>query len=66
VVLGGVCSVRARGASRAHRRRKSVFEGLPYTLYLPLKTSFTLCDSDCDLAFATAALKKKSRAAGDA
>ena len=53
VVLGGVCSVQSsRGEWRRIGGRKSVFEGLPYTLYLPLKTSFTvMADSDCDLAF---------------
>jgi 5-deoxy-glucuronate isomerase len=53
VVLGGVCSVQSsRGEWRRIGGRKSVFEGLPYTLYLSLKTSFTvMADSDCDLAF---------------
>jgi len=53
VVLGGVCSVQSsRDEWRRIGGRKSVFEGLPYTLYLPLKTSFTVtADSDCDLAF---------------
>jgi 5-deoxy-glucuronate isomerase len=53
VVLGGVCSVKsARGDWPRIGGRKSVFDGLPHTLYLPLKTSFTVtAESDCDLAF---------------
>jgi len=60
VVLGGVCSVQSsRGEWRRIGGRKSVFEGLPYTLYLSLKTSFTVWPiADCDWPFATAALKK--------
>ena len=53
VVLGGRCSVESSAGSwpnfgdRAH-----VFNGLPYTLYLPIETAFTVrAESDCDLAF---------------
>ena len=32
--------------------RSSVFDGLPYTLYLPVATAFSVtADTDCDLAF---------------
>ena len=68
VVLGGVCSVQSsRDEWRRIGGRKSVFDGLPYTLYLPLKTSFTVtADSDCDLAFCYCrAEDATSRAAGD-
>jgi 5-deoxy-glucuronate isomerase len=53
VVLGGVCSVKCERAEWPHiGGRKTVFDGLPYTLYLPPKTGFTItADSDCDLAF---------------
>ena len=53
VMLGGVCSViSSRGEWRRVGGRKSVFDGLPHTLYLPLKTSFTVtAETDCDLAF---------------
>jgi len=53
VVLGGVCSVKSsRGEWPRIGGRKSVFDGLPYTLYLPLKTSFAVtAETDCDLAF---------------
>lgn len=53
VVLGGVCSVESqRGEWRRIGGRKTVFDGLPFTLYLPLKTGFTVtADTDCDLAF---------------
>jgi 5-deoxy-glucuronate isomerase len=53
VVLGGRCSVESSAGSwlnfggRAH-----VFSGLPYALYLPIETSFTVrAETDCDLAF---------------
>ena len=53
VVLGGRCSVESPAGSwpnfggRAH-----VFNGLPYALYLPIETSFTVrAETDCDLAF---------------
>jgi len=41
VVLGGVCSVRSsRGDWPVVGRRADVFSGMPYSLYLPPKTSF--------------------------
>src|ERR1019366_8821271 len=53
VVLGGVCS--AATPLKAWPRiggRSSVFDGLPYTLYLPVATAFSIAaDTDCDLAF---------------
>jgi 5-deoxy-D-glucuronate isomerase len=53
VVLGGVCSVNTeRGEWPRIGRRASVFDGLPYTLYLPIATGFAIfADTDCDLAF---------------
>jgi len=53
VVLGGVCSVTSsRGEWQHIGGRKTVFDGLPYTLYLPVNTTFTVTgESDCDLAF---------------
>ena len=53
VVLGGCCSVRSsRGDWQRIGRRSGVFDGLPYTLYLPPSTSFSVvAESDCDLAF---------------
>lgn len=65
VVLGGRCSVESSAGSwpnlggRAH-----VFNGLPYALYLPIETSFTVrAESDCDLAlcFCRAELKFPAR-----
>lgn len=53
VVLGGVLSV-SSSAGRWHGigKRRTVFDGMPYTLYLPPGTSFTVtADSDCELAF---------------
>lgn len=43
VVLGGVCSVESdRGVWAEVGRRVSVFDGMPYTLYLPRQTRFTV------------------------
>jgi 5-deoxy-glucuronate isomerase len=52
VVLGGCCSVESsRGAWRKFGARANVFDGLPYTLYLPIGTSYTLtADTDCEVA----------------
>ena len=53
VVLGGVCSVRTKdGAWPRIGGRNCVFDGLPYTLYVPVGTGFAItADTDCDLAF---------------
>lgn len=53
VVLGGVCSVNSsRGEWKNFGKRKTVFDGMPYTLYLPIRTEFTVStESGCDLAF---------------
>ncbi len=53
VVLGGVCSVKSsRGEWQGMGQRATVFDGLPYTLYLPIGTRFTVsADRACDLAF---------------
>src|SRR6266446_4477807 len=41
VILGGVCSVHSsRGDWPVVGRRADVFSGMPYSLYLPPKTSF--------------------------
>lgn len=43
VLLGGVCSLRSsHGEWDAIGRRPDVFSGMPYTLYLPRGSSFTL------------------------
>src|SRR5579859_4234794 len=53
VVLGGVCSVKSsRGEWLRFGKRATVFDGMPYTLYLPINTTFTVtADTACDLAF---------------
>jgi 5-deoxy-glucuronate isomerase len=53
VVLGGVCSVESsRGAWKSFGGRATVFEGMPFTLYLSIHTSFTVtAETSCDLAF---------------
>jgi 5-deoxy-glucuronate isomerase len=53
VVLGGICSVTSSAGSwQRIGGRATVFDGLPYTLYLPPGTSFAIAaDTDCELAF---------------
>ena len=53
VLLGGQCSVESsRGSWSNFGRRPNVFAGMPYALYLPIHTHFTLTTaSECDLAF---------------
>jgi 5-deoxy-glucuronate isomerase len=53
VVLAGLCSVKTPSEDWSRiGGRASVFDGLPYTLYLPIDTSFSVtADTDCDLAF---------------
>ena len=52
VVLGGRCSVSSsRGEWRDFGGRAHVFDGKPYTLYLPLQTRFEVtAHAGCDLA----------------
>lgn len=54
VVLGGVCRVRSsRGDWDRIGRRPDVFSGMPYTLYLPRGTDFTLeaVSGEVDIAY---------------
>jgi len=53
VVFGGICSVKSsRGEWHNVGGRATVFDGLPYTVYLPVRTTFTVsAETDCDLAF---------------
>jgi len=52
VVLGGRCSVESTvGSWFDFGRRANVFDGLPYALYLPIKTVFTVvAQTDCEVA----------------
>ena len=52
VLLGGSCSVASsRGEWKRIGRRPNVFSGMPYALYLPIDTRFTVtAHDDCDLA----------------
>lgn len=52
VVLGGTCGVQSsRGGWDRIGGRANVFHGLPWTLYLPLDTPFTLTAlTDCEVA----------------
>jgi 5-deoxy-glucuronate isomerase len=53
VLLGGRCSVESSaGTWRDLGLRANVFAGRPFTLYLPVGTSFQVkAETDCDLAF---------------
>ena len=53
VLLGGQCAVESsRGAWTEIGRRPNVFAGMPYALYLPISTRYTLtAKTDCDIAF---------------
>jgi 5-deoxy-glucuronate isomerase len=53
VVLGGVCSVKSSKDEWLRiGGRATVFDGFPYTLYLPIDSSFSVTGvTDCDLAF---------------
>ena len=53
MVLGGTCSVASsRGEWKNVGRRANVFAGMPYAVYLPVDTSYTVtAETDCDLAF---------------
>jgi 5-deoxy-glucuronate isomerase len=53
VLLGGKCSVESsRGAWTNIGRRPHVFAGMPYALYLPISTRFSITtETECDLAF---------------
>ena len=65
VVLGGRCSVESSAGSWSNfGGRAHVFNGLPYALYLPIETAFTvLAETDCDLAlcFCKAEMKYAGR-----
>ncbi|MBS1853957.1 MAG: 5-deoxy-glucuronate isomerase [Acidobacteria bacterium] len=64
VVLGGVCSVRSSAGNwDAIGRRKNVFDGVAYTLYLPVATEFTLtAESGCDVALCYCRAEEKHAA----
>lgn len=54
VVLGGMCTVRSsRGEWPQVGRRPDVFSGMPYTLYLPRRTTFTVeaTSAELDIAY---------------
>lgn len=66
VVLGGVCRVRSsRGEWERIGRRLDVFSGMPYTLYLPRGTEFTLeaVSDELDIAYGWCAVESDHPAA---
>jgi 5-deoxy-glucuronate isomerase len=60
VILGGTCSVASSAGEWQHiGRRRNVFEGVAYTLYLPIGTQFTLtAETACDIALCYCAATK--------
>lgn len=61
VVLGGRCSVESSaGAWPSIGRRAHVFDGLPYVLYLPIQTQFTItAETDVEVALCGSRAEKK-------
>jgi 5-deoxy-glucuronate isomerase len=52
VVLGGICTVESGGRQWTCGGRATVFDGMPYTLYLPVESEFRIAtEGGCDLAF---------------
>jgi len=64
VVLGGRCTVEsARGAWRNFGGRANVFDGRPYTLYLPVQTRFEISsERGADLALCYAKAEERHEA----
>jgi 5-deoxy-glucuronate isomerase len=60
VILGGTCSVTSSAGEWLHiGKRRNVFEGIAYTLYLPIDTQFTLtAETSCDIALCYCAATK--------
>jgi 5-deoxy-glucuronate isomerase len=53
VVLGGTCEITSnKGSWIGVGRRSNVFSGMPYTLYLPSRTSFTVQANSAELDIA--------------
>jgi 5-deoxy-glucuronate isomerase len=65
VLLGGKCSVvSSRGEWKSIGRRPNVFAGMPYAVYLPIDTDYTItAETDCDLAFCFCRAEKEYPAA---
>ena len=63
VVLGGVCSAKSsRGEWQRFGNRATVFDGLPYALYLPLNTTFEVtANTNCDLALCYSRAEEEHR-----
>ncbi|MDK2981404.1 MAG: 5-deoxy-glucuronate isomerase [Chloroflexota bacterium] len=61
VMLSGTISVKSdQGSWDSIGERKDVFSGLPYALYLPVGTHYTVtADTDCEFAIATAPASQK-------
>jgi 5-deoxy-glucuronate isomerase len=64
VLLGGRCSVESSAGSWSDfGRRAHVFDGLPYTLYLPIRTRFTVvAETECEMAFCACRAEEPHRA----
>lgn len=61
VLLGGVCSVESTGGSWSNvGRRANVFGGLPYAVYLPIETEFSVTSAkDCEIALCYSLAEEK-------
>ena len=61
VVLGGKCSVESsKGEWKEFGGRKNVFDGKPYTLYLPIHTTFSVTSTEgCEIALCYAKAERE-------
>ena len=61
VVLGGKCSVESsKGSWQEFGSRKNVFDGKPYTLYLPIHTKFSVTSTEgCEIALCYAKAERE-------
>jgi len=61
VLLGGVCSVESTAGSWSNvGRRANVFSGLPYAVYLPIETEFSVTSAkDCEIALCYSLAEEK-------
>ncbi len=63
VMLGGFCSVEStRGSWSSVGGRKTVFDGMPFVLYLPVRTGFSIASTlGCDMAFCLSQAEEEHR-----
>ena len=60
VMLGGTCSIESSAGTWRHvGKRPNVFAGMPYAVYLPIHTEYTVsAETDCELALCSSRAEK--------